>query len=121
MTFVDLLTDAKTNSTSQEQILEMYKPLLIKESIYDGAFDEDLCGASVLLLFRRKRTVGCRKTTGRPAGLRHFGDGLPVLSASDGLILDLHSEMAVSGTDKIYIRPANQTFYRIPHITYAGG
>jgi hypothetical protein len=56
VTFVDLLTDAKTNSTSQEQILEMYKPLLIKESIYDGAFDEDLYQELVTVLLRCIRT-----------------------------------------------------------------
>ena len=56
MTFVELLTDAKTNSTSQEQILEMYKPLLIKEAIYDGAFDEDLYQELVTVLLRCIRT-----------------------------------------------------------------
>mgnify|MGYP000125208599 CR=1 FL=1 len=56
MTFVDLLTDAKTNSTSQEQLLEMSKPPLITESIYDGAFDEALYPALVTVLLRCIRT-----------------------------------------------------------------
>lgn len=42
MTFIELLTDARTNSASQQQIIDMYKPLLIKESITEGVFDEDL-------------------------------------------------------------------------------
>lgn len=56
MTFADLLTDAKTNAESQQQILDMYKPLLIKESIYDGVFDEDLYQELVEVLLRCIRT-----------------------------------------------------------------
>ena len=56
MTFGKLLTDAKTNTASQQQILEMYKPLLIKESIYDGVFDEDLYQELVEVLLRCIRT-----------------------------------------------------------------
>ena len=56
MTFGKLLTDAKTNTASQQQILEMYKPLLIKESIYDGMFDEDLYQELVEVLLRCIRT-----------------------------------------------------------------
>ena len=56
MTFGKLLTDAKTNTASQQQILEMYKPLLIKESIYDGVFDEDLSQELVEVLLRCIRT-----------------------------------------------------------------
>jgi hypothetical protein len=56
VTFGKLLTDAKTNTASQQQILEMYKPLLIKESIYDGVFDEDLYQELVEVLLRCIRT-----------------------------------------------------------------
>lgn len=56
MTFGKLLTDAKTNTASQQQILEMYKPLLIKESIYDGVFDEDFYQELVEVLLRCIRT-----------------------------------------------------------------
>lgn len=43
MNFKELLLQAKTGSeASVVIILEMYKPLLIKEAIYRGKFDEDL-------------------------------------------------------------------------------
>jgi len=43
MNFKELLDAAKKgNSIAKETILDMYKPLLMKESIIDGAFDEDL-------------------------------------------------------------------------------
>lgn len=43
MNFRDLLDAAeKVNSNAKEIILDMYKPLLMKESIIDGVFDEDL-------------------------------------------------------------------------------
>ena len=52
MNFVDLLTDAKTNPASAQQIIEMYKPLMMKESIRDGVFDEDLYQELVMVLLR---------------------------------------------------------------------
>jgi len=43
MNFKELLDAAKKgNSIAFETILDMYKPLLMKESIIDGVFDEDL-------------------------------------------------------------------------------
>ena len=56
MTFIELLTDARTNSASQHQIIDMYKPLLIKESITEGAFDEDLYQELVAVLLQCIRT-----------------------------------------------------------------
>lgn len=56
MTFPELLTDARENTASQEQILEMYKPMLIKESIREGVFDEDLYQELVAVLLRCIRT-----------------------------------------------------------------
>lgn len=56
MTFTELLNDAKTNAASQQQIIEMYKPALIKESIYEGVFDEDLYQELVEVLLRCIRT-----------------------------------------------------------------
>ncbi|MCM1499941.1 MAG: helix-turn-helix domain-containing protein [Clostridium sp.] len=43
MDFKKLLLSAKRNNgEAVSQILLMYKPLLIKEAIVDGIFDEDL-------------------------------------------------------------------------------
>ena len=56
MTFSELLTDARENTASQEQILEMYKPLLIKEAILEGVFDEDLYQELIAVLIRCIRT-----------------------------------------------------------------
>lgn len=41
--FKELLIQAKSgDKDAEESILALYKPLLIKESILDGTFDEDL-------------------------------------------------------------------------------
>ena len=43
MNFKELLLLAKENEAfAVHKLLEMYKPLLVKESIVDGSFDEDL-------------------------------------------------------------------------------
>lgn len=43
MNFKELLIQAKSgDKAAEESILALYKPLLIKESILDGTFDEDL-------------------------------------------------------------------------------
>lgn len=43
MDFKELIIRAKRGENSaQEKLLEMYKPLLSKEAIVDGVFDEDL-------------------------------------------------------------------------------
>ena len=43
MNFKELIIKAKRGENeAQERLLEMYKPLLSKESIVDGIFDEDL-------------------------------------------------------------------------------
>lgn len=43
MDFKELIIRAKRGENSaQETLLEMYKPLLSKEAIVDGVFDEDL-------------------------------------------------------------------------------
>lgn len=43
MNFKELLLLAKSNeSFAINKMLEIYKPLLIKESIINGSFDEDL-------------------------------------------------------------------------------
>ena len=43
MDFKELIIRAKRGENSAiETLLEMYKPLLSKESIVDGVFDEDL-------------------------------------------------------------------------------
>jgi len=43
MSFKDLLTRAQSGDEQASQdILEMYKPLLVRESILDGVFDEDM-------------------------------------------------------------------------------
>lgn len=43
MRFKDLLLQAKTgNEKAVTELLMMYRPLLLKESIVEGVFDEDL-------------------------------------------------------------------------------
>lgn len=43
MNFKELLFQAKNNeSQAIKDLLEMYRPLLIKEAIINGIFDEDL-------------------------------------------------------------------------------
>ena len=43
MNFKELLSRAKDrDAVSVERIAEMYQPLLIKESVVQGVFDEDL-------------------------------------------------------------------------------
>lgn len=43
MNFEELLTQAKCGSkTALDEILTRYRPLLVKESICNGFFDEDL-------------------------------------------------------------------------------
>lgn len=43
MNFKELMTKAKDGDLqAQESLLELYKPLLVKESIINGIFDEDL-------------------------------------------------------------------------------
>lgn len=43
MNFKETLLKAKSgNKDAVEKLLEMYKPLLFKEAIVDGIFDEDL-------------------------------------------------------------------------------
>ena len=43
MNFKDLLLQAKDGSESAViELLELYKPLLLKESLHDGRFYEDL-------------------------------------------------------------------------------
>lgn len=43
MDFLTVLLMAKAgDEAAQERILELYDPLLTKESVVDGAFDEDL-------------------------------------------------------------------------------
>ena len=43
MNFKELIIRAKKGENeAQEALLEMYQPLLSKESIVDGVFDEDL-------------------------------------------------------------------------------
>ncbi len=43
MNFRKLLMQAKScDPLAQEELLEMYRPLLLKESIVNGIFDEDL-------------------------------------------------------------------------------
>lgn len=56
MSFLELIIRAKSNLSYEEEILEMYRPLLIKESIQQGVFDEDLYQELVIVLVRCIRT-----------------------------------------------------------------
>lgn len=51
MNFKDLILGAKENAPgAAAEILSMYKPLLLKESIVDGVYDEDLYQELCLVL-----------------------------------------------------------------------
>ena len=53
MNFKELLTVAQRGEDlAIKKIVEMYKPLLIKESIIDGIFDEDLHQELIITLLR---------------------------------------------------------------------
>ena len=54
MNFKDLLICAKDNeSFAVAKIMDMYKPLMMKESIVNGIYDEDLYQEFLLIL------IGC--------------------------------------------------------------
>lgn len=53
MNFRELVLRAKVgDEAALSQIIEMYKPLLIKESIINGHFDEDLFQEECITLLR---------------------------------------------------------------------
>ena len=53
MSFELLLLQAKTgNEDAQERLLLMYRPLLLKESLVNGLFDEDLYQEFCLVFVR---------------------------------------------------------------------
>lgn len=53
MSFRDVLTKAKANNEEAiAQLLEMYRPLLIKGAIINGIFDEDLYQEQCITLLR---------------------------------------------------------------------
>ena len=53
MNFLELLICAKAgDNEAAERILTMYQPILVKESVLDGALDEDLYQELCLILIR---------------------------------------------------------------------
>ncbi len=53
MNFKELLIQAKDGSKeAEEKILLLYRPLLLKQSIYRGTFDEDLYQELCITLIR---------------------------------------------------------------------
>lgn len=53
MNFKDILPQAQAGrETAVEELLTRYRPLLVKESIYDGVFDEDLYQELCLILLK---------------------------------------------------------------------
>ena len=56
MNFIEMLTDAKTNPSSAEWLIELYRPMLTKAAIVDGVFDEDLRQELILVLLRCVRS-----------------------------------------------------------------
>jgi len=58
MNFMELLARAKENDTQAlNEIAAMYRPLLIKESIVNGVFDEDLYQEQWLTLINCIRKI----------------------------------------------------------------
>lgn len=59
MNFKDLLMRAKNgDETSMSEIVTMYKPLLVKESIVGGTFDEDLFQELCITCMHCVHTIG---------------------------------------------------------------
>lgn len=53
MNFKDILPQAQAGrETAVEELLTRYRPLLVKESIYDGVFDEDFYQELCLILLK---------------------------------------------------------------------
>ena len=53
MNFKDILPQAQAGrKTAVEELLTRYRPLLVKESIYDGVFDEDFYQELCLILLK---------------------------------------------------------------------
>lgn len=53
MNFKDILPQAQAGQeTAVEELLTRYRPLLVKESIYDGVFDEELYQELCLILLK---------------------------------------------------------------------
>ena len=53
MNFLELLICAKAgDNEAAERILTMYQPILVKESVLDGALDEDLYQELCLVFLR---------------------------------------------------------------------
>ena len=53
MNFKDILPQAQAGrETAVEELLTRYRPLLVKESIYDGVFDEELYQEMCLILLK---------------------------------------------------------------------
>ena len=53
MNFRDILPQAQAGrETAVEELLTRYRPLLVKESIYDGVFDEELYQELCLILLK---------------------------------------------------------------------
>lgn len=62
MNFEELLIRAKKkDETAVVEIIEMYKPLLVKNAIVDGYFDEDLYQELVKELLLRIQTYSILK------------------------------------------------------------
>lgn len=62
MNFKELLILAKSGEAfAVNKILEMYKPLLMKEAIEDGTFDEDLYQELIeeLLICIKRKKIDC--------------------------------------------------------------
>ena len=53
MNFKDILPQVQAGrETAVEELLTRYRPLLVKESIYDGVFDEELYQELCLILLK---------------------------------------------------------------------
>ena len=58
LNFQELIIRAKRGENSAiEELLEMYRPLLTKESIVEGVFDEDLYQEQCIVFWRCVKTI----------------------------------------------------------------
>lgn len=56
--FRNLLIKAKQgDDTSFNELLVLYKPLLLRESVVDGVYDEDLYQENCIIFFKCIRTI----------------------------------------------------------------